>query len=116
MLSVKVERLLKRWKLPIVKEFYPEADVVVAISHGVADDLVKTVGLAPERIDVIYNPIVTPEAEARAQAGLDHPWFKPGEPPVVLGVGSLTPQKDFACLVDAFARVRRERPARWAAL
>jgi glycosyltransferase involved in cell wall biosynthesis len=33
-------------------------------------------------------------------------------PPVVLGTGRLHPQKDFATLIRAFARVRAKRPAR----
>jgi len=48
----------------------------------------------------------------KAKAPLDHPWFAPGAPPVVLGVGRLAPQKDFPTLIRAFARVRAERAAR----
>jgi glycosyltransferase involved in cell wall biosynthesis len=47
-----------------------------------------------------------------ARRDLDHNWFTPGGPPVILGVGNLKPQKDFATLIRAFARVRAERPAR----
>jgi glycosyltransferase involved in cell wall biosynthesis len=43
---------------------------------------------------------------------IDHAWFKPGAPPVVLGAGRLTPSKDFPTLMRAFARLRRERDAR----
>ncbi len=49
---------------------------------------------------------------AAAQEPLEHPWFTPGEPPVVLGVGKLEAQKDFPTLIRAFARVRRAQPAR----
>jgi glycosyltransferase involved in cell wall biosynthesis len=65
-----------------------------------------------EKIKVIYNPVITPELFARAEEPLDHPWFRPGEPPVVLGVGRLTQAKDFPTLIRAFALVRKERPAR----
>jgi glycosyltransferase involved in cell wall biosynthesis len=41
-----------------------------------------------------------------------HQWFAPGEPPVIIGVGRLVKQKDYATLVRAFAKVRRRRPAR----
>jgi len=43
---------------------------------------------------------------------LNHPWFAPGEPPVILSVGRLTKQKDYPTLIRAFALVHRERPAR----
>src|SRR5699024_10090936 len=39
---------------------YRQADRIVAVSRGVADDLARTMRLPRERIDVIYNPVVTP--------------------------------------------------------
>ena len=96
----------------LMKIFYPRADGVVAVSKGVADDLAVVIGLPRERITVIYNPVVTPELLQKAQEPIDHPWFHPGEPPVILGVGRLTKQKDFPTLIQAFALVRKERPAR----
>lgn len=95
-----------------VRHFYPWADQVVAVSNGVAEDLVRVTGLARERIQVIYNPVITPEFRARAQARLDHPWFQAAAPPVVLAVGRLSVEKDHATLLRAFAQVRRLQPAR----
>ncbi len=96
----------------LIKRFYPRADAVVAVSRGVADDLAIRSGLPAEKIKVIYNPVVTPELFAKAEEPLDHPWFQPGEPPVILGAGRLTPAKDFSTLIRAFALVRKKRPAR----
>jgi glycosyltransferase involved in cell wall biosynthesis len=96
----------------LIKIFYPYADAVVAVSHGVAEDLITMTGLPMEKVKVIYNPVITPELFTKAEEPLDHPWFRPGEPPVVLGVGRLTKQKDFPTLIRAFALVRKERPAR----
>jgi glycosyltransferase involved in cell wall biosynthesis len=91
---------------------YPWADGIVAVSEGAADDLARTTALPRARISVLDNPIVTPELRALAAAPLDHPWFRPGEPPVILGVGRLSKQKDFPSLLRAFAAVRRAREAR----
>jgi len=96
----------------LISNFYPWADSVVAVSHGVAEDLAKLTGLPREKIRVIYNPAITPDLFAKAEEPVDHPWFAPGEPPVVLSVGRLTPQKDHPTLIRAFALVRREHPAR----
>ena len=96
----------------LIRIFYPWADAVVAVSGGAAEDLAKTTGLPQERIQVIYNPVVTPEILEKAEEPLNHPWFAPGEPPVILSVGRLTKQKDYPTLIRAFALVRQERPAR----
>ncbi|MEM2567684.1 MAG: glycosyltransferase [Candidatus Bathyarchaeia archaeon] len=96
----------------LIRRFYPWADAVVAVSYGVAEDLVAQTGLSMEKIKVIYNPVVTLDLFAKAKEPLDHPWFALGQPPVILGVGKLTLQKDFGTLIRAFALVRKECPAR----
>ena len=99
--------------LPLLaKRIYPWADGIVAVSEGVAEDLAHILGLPRKKIEVIYNPVITPELLEKAREPVDHPWFQPGEPPVILGVGRLTEQKDFPTLLRAFALVRKERAAR----
>jgi glycosyltransferase involved in cell wall biosynthesis len=91
---------------------YPRADGVVAVSAGVADDLAQAIDLPRARIAVVYNPVVTPAVLEQSVAELHDPWFAAGEPPVILGAGRLTLQKDFPTLIRAFALLRRTRPAR----
>jgi glycosyltransferase involved in cell wall biosynthesis len=106
-------RSLRGRYLPLLaKRIYPSADGIVAVSEGVADDLARTLGLPRKRIKVIYNPVVTPELLEKAKEPVDHPWFQPSEPPVILGVGRLSKQKDFPTLFRAFALVRKRRAAR----
>jgi glycosyltransferase involved in cell wall biosynthesis len=104
--------LRMRWLPTLIRWFYPWADGIIAVSQGVAEDLAREARIPRDRIRVIYNPIVTPELRLNAQTPLEHPWFKPGQPPVILAVGRLTAQKDFVTLIKAFAQVRKDHPAR----
>ena len=104
---------LYRWrKLRAVRRMYARADGVVAVSRGVAEDVVRITGLPSDRVRVVPNPVVTPELERLANAPLPHAWLLHKETPVILGVGGLRRQKDFQTLLRAFAAMRRQRPCR----
>jgi|APTNR8051073442_1049403.scaffolds.fasta_scaffold06227_2 glycosyltransferase involved in cell wall biosynthesis len=108
----------KEWRLrnlvAAMHRTYREADAITAVSNGVADDIARSVGIARDRITTLYNPTITPDFQAKMHEPIEHRWFADGAPPVLLGVGRTTFQKDFATLVRAFARVRAERPVRLA--
>ncbi len=105
-------RRLDRWLVPrLVRLLYPGAAAVVALSRGVADDLCRVTGLRRERVQVIYNPVVSPALLRSSREPVDHPWLR--QPvPVILAVGRLTRQKDFPTLLQAFALLRARREAR----
>ncbi len=100
-----------QWSGRLAKWFYPWADEVIAVSHGVADDLSQVTGMPTAQIKVVYNPVITPSLIENSRAVLDHPWLVDRAAPVVLGVGRLSEQKDFSTLIEAFAQVRQHRAA-----
>ena len=102
----------ERWSPILARLFYPWADGIVANSQGVAKDLAQVTHLPLERIQIIYNPTVSPHLLEKSQELPNHPWFKKGEPPVIMGVGRLDPQKDFPTLIKAFAQVRNIKSCR----
>ncbi|MEK7384393.1 MAG: glycosyltransferase, partial [Elusimicrobiota bacterium] len=91
---------------------YPKADMVVSVSSGVQRDLLGLLRLPADRVRTIYNPIIDPSIQRLGQEDASHPWFAPGQPPVLLAVGRLSAEKDYPTLLRAFQRVRRQRPAR----
>jgi len=110
---VKSRNPIKSWiKQRTLRKLYPRADIIIAVSRGVASDMARTARIPPERIHVLPNPVLTPQMSKLAQMPVNHPWFVPGAPPVILGVGRLGRAKDFPTLLRAFARVQKERPAR----
>ncbi|KEZ78484.1 glycosyltransferase [Salinisphaera hydrothermalis] len=115
-LSKTLERAGAKWRwrhLPaVLRAAYPCADHVLAVSHGVAHDVAATTGLSPACIETVYNPVVTPELYAQAAADVSDPWIDDDGPPLIVGVGRFAKAKRFDLLIEAFARVRRNRPAR----
>ena len=85
---------------------------IVTVSDGVAENIRVIHELAADCITPIYNPAFTLDIACRAEEEPGHHWFRDDGPPVVLGVGSFGPQKDFPTLIDAFRRVLAERPCR----
>lgn len=105
--------VLERWtQRRSMRNLYPLADRVILPSEDAANDLSAYTGLKRSQIQVVRSPIVSDQIDQLAKVPFDHPWFRNGEPPIVIGVGELGYRKDFATLVRAFAEVRRARPCR----
>lgn len=97
---------------PLMRILYPLADVVVAVSQGLANDLNKQFYLKDDKIKVIYNPVVDAELIQKSQAPVENNCFNVKNCPVFLAVGRLTLQKDFITLIKAFSILRKSRQAR----
>lgn len=96
----------------IARLAYRRAAGVIAVSSGAARAVETCLGIDSSRVRVIYNPVVTSDLFSKAVDSVEHPWFRPGQPPVILGMGRLTKVKDFRTLITAFARLRSRRTAR----
>ncbi|MBY6276608.1 MAG: glycosyl transferase [Symbiobacterium thermophilum] len=99
--------------MQLIRSCYRWADSIVAVSHGVAQDLSVHTGIPLSAIDVVYNPVITPQLRELASEVPEHPWFRDGDTrPIVLGAGRLAKEKDFPTLIKAFGLVLRALPAR----
>ncbi len=96
----------------LIRRAYPRADRVIAVSEGVARGLSESVGLKPDLIAVVPNPVINDEVKEKVNGTADHPWFNDGEGPVALAVGRLQQQKNFPLLIDAMAHMDRHHNLR----
>lgn len=114
-LSAALERKdpFSRWlRTAPMRRRYPEVNGVVAVSEGVGEDIVRVTGIAPARVHVIRNPVITPRLAEQAAEAAPHPWLVDRTLPVILGMGRLTRQKGFDVLLRAFAAVQKQRACR----
>ena len=92
----------------LMQRLYPSADAVVAVSDGVADDLAQAIELDRSAITTIYNPVVSQGLRERARETVEHPWFGPDAPPVIITAGRLVAEKALHVLIEAFATLRAQ--------
>ena len=90
-----------------LKHLYRRARMVIAPSQGAADDLEVAAKVPRSRLRVVTNPVIGDDFWDLSAEAVDHRWFAPGAPPVILGLGRLHHVKNFSGLIDAFATVRR---------
>jgi glycosyltransferase involved in cell wall biosynthesis len=102
----------KKLERHLLSFFYPQADEIIAVSKSVARDFSAYTGIAPAHVRTIYNPVILPDLPERMRLAIEHPWFAPGQPPVILGVGRLVETKDFSTLLKAFQQVHAQTPSR----
>jgi glycosyltransferase involved in cell wall biosynthesis len=102
----------RRLRILGMRATYPAADGLICVSAGVAEDIRGYAVLPPAKVHVIYNPALLLRQIGRAPAAPPHPWLGPRQPPLILGAGRLTRQKDFPTLIRAFALVAAWRDCR----
>jgi glycosyltransferase involved in cell wall biosynthesis len=100
------------WHRARLHQTYRQTDRVIAISAGVATDVLALTRLPPERVVTLKNPSIPIDLDRLACAPAPHPWLDQRHEPVVLAAGRLVEVKDFVTLLRAFATLRRQRPAR----
>jgi glycosyltransferase involved in cell wall biosynthesis len=88
---------------------YRLADVVTAVSDGVARSLSRLTRMPRSTIRVIHSPAYEPSIELAAAHSLDHRWDSP-EFSLVVAACRLTAQKDLATLLRAFQLVVSSDP------
>jgi glycosyltransferase involved in cell wall biosynthesis len=109
--NLKKRRFLSRWSQYLsIRWLYRWAYNVITPSFGAAKDLAHLMGCPASKVTVANSPIIDKSFYERAAESIDHPWFKSNNLPVIFGLGELSERKNFAVLIQAFAKVREQIP------
>ena len=103
--------LKERLMLKAAPWSYRQAEKVIAVSNGSAEDVAKFYGLNPSQVLTIPNPLDIDLIQSRAKEAPDHEWLARKTRPTILAVGRLTTQKDFETLIRAMAVVSKSSDA-----
>ena len=99
-----LQRLVRKF---FIKLSYKEANLIIANSKALVDDIANVTKISIHNIAVLLNPTVTPKIFTLAKKPIRHPWLCAQDIPVILACGRLTRQKDFPTLIRAFAELRK---------
>jgi glycosyltransferase involved in cell wall biosynthesis len=91
---------------------YGAADLIVATSRGVADDLTRNFGVSPDSIRVLPNPVDLAVVRSRAAEPVATAERLRSHEAVIVAAGRLADAKNYPLLIDAFAKLRESIPAR----
>lgn len=96
----------------IAKRIYKYADIFIANSFGVADDVSNFFKIPRNKIKVIHNPKQVSEIRKKGEEESGHLWLDDKKLPVILFVGRIREQKDLTILIKSFNEVIHKKQAR----
>jgi glycosyltransferase involved in cell wall biosynthesis len=81
---------------------------VIAVSQGVADDLISTTVVRSKDVVVAPNPVITAETQLASRQPISHEWLSKKSSKIIVAVGRLEYQKGFDMLISAFYKTQQE--------
>jgi glycosyltransferase involved in cell wall biosynthesis len=96
----------------VIKNLYNHADLIVAVSEGVREELISDFNIKSSKIKVMYNAVDINKIQGLSEESIDdESWFNE-DVPLIINVGRLAIQKGQWHLIRAFSEVRKHRKCR----
>ncbi|MFA6228211.1 MAG: glycosyltransferase family 1 protein [Patescibacteria group bacterium] len=94
------DRLINFDRRYLVPRSLRRADKIIAVSNSTKQDIIKLFGIAPEKIEVIYEGV--------ADRGINR---QKNKEKYILYLGTIEPRKNLIRLIGAFKKFKQEEPA-----
>ncbi len=91
---------------------YSAADLIIATSRGVADDLTANFGVSPDAMRVVPNPVDLDGVRMLANEPLGTADYVADTTPVIVAAGRLADAKNYPLLIESMRILRASVPAR----
>lgn len=92
----------------LARHLYVKADGVVAVCQDMKDEIRQRTTVPLDKITVIYNPVDMDTISRKVREPSGNCWLDAPTRKVILSVGRLEEQKDFASLIRAVSIVRQK--------
>lgn len=98
----------------MISVIYKRADLVIAVSEGVRQELIYDFNISPDNVKVLYNPVDLDNVKRLAEKEIDNDnWFNE-DTPLFINMGRLTKAKGQWHLIRAFSELRQHRKCKLA--
>ncbi|MBT3413285.1 MAG: glycosyltransferase [Candidatus Jacksonbacteria bacterium] len=105
-------RFRDRFRPYLVRFLYTFANLVLAVSKSVADDVITIGGLDEKKVRVVHNFFDVDQIRVQASVPTNIDWIDTPDVPILISVGRMVPQKGYDILLKAFSLLRKQRECR----
>lgn len=91
---------------------YRFSNGVIAVSHGVAEELGTLAPSLRDKVHVVPTPVISDDVLRQGSMPVEHPWLELKDRPVILSAARLMKHKGFITLIRAFKKLKGRLDAR----
>ncbi len=109
-LSMKYNNSLKNRVIKyVLLNVYKRANLIIAVSEGVKEELICDFNISPDKVKVLYNPVDIWNVKKLAEKEIEGNSWLDKDVPVIINMGRLTKAKGQWHLIRAFSEIRKHR-------